>query len=149
MTAIEGRPDTETEATRQLGTATDHCTTGVLGYGSAAQLYRDAGWQGVLPLRPRQKVPHLAGFTGYDGAWPTDEQIAAWGKDQPADANLMLRVNYGVIGVDVDAHRTAAEQASQRRRPRGSARSRRSSTRSSTVCTRSIVGATTRKPCWS
>ena len=49
----------------------------VLGYGCAAQLYRDAGWPGVLPLRPREKVPHLAGFTGHDGAWPTDEQIAA------------------------------------------------------------------------
>ena len=35
---------------------------------------------------------------------PTDEQIAAWSRDQPADANLMLRVNYGVIGIDVDAY---------------------------------------------
>ena len=76
----------------------------MLGYGCTAQLYRDAGWPGVLPLRPREKVPHLAGFTGYDGAWPTDEQIAAWSRDQPADANLMLRVNYGVIGIDVDAY---------------------------------------------
>ena len=49
-------------------------------------------------------MPHLAGFTGYDGAWPTDEQIAAWSRDQPADANLMLRVNHGLIGIDVDAY---------------------------------------------
>lgn len=76
----------------------------VLGYGCTAQLYRDAGWQGVLPLRPREKVPHLAGFTGNDGAWPSDQQIAAWRRGQPADANLMLRVNHGVIGIDVDAY---------------------------------------------
>lgn len=74
------------------------------GYRDAAQLYRDAGWLGVLPLRPREKVPHLAGFTGYEGAWPTNEQITGWIGGQPADANLMLRVNYGVVGIDVDAY---------------------------------------------
>ncbi|WP_406816756.1 bifunctional DNA primase/polymerase [Mycobacterium sp. M23085] len=98
MTERNARHDAE--ATGPAGTAAGD----VLGYGCAAQLYRDAGWLGVLPLPPREKVPHLAGFTGNDGAWPTDEQIAAWCTDQPADANLMLRVNYGVVGVDVDAY---------------------------------------------
>lgn len=74
------------------------------GYGDAAPLYRAAGWAGVLPLRPASKVPHLAGWTGYDGAWPTDAQIAKWRESQPDDANLMLRVNYGLVGIDVDAY---------------------------------------------
>ncbi|AFS13634.1 MULTISPECIES: bifunctional DNA primase/polymerase [Mycobacterium avium complex (MAC)] len=98
MTEPDARHDAE--ATGPAGAAAG----AVLGYGRAAQLYRDAGWLGVLPLLPREKVPHLAGFTGNDGAWPTDEQIAAWCRDQPADANLMLRVNYGLVGIDVDSY---------------------------------------------
>jgi hypothetical protein len=81
-TEIEDRPGIGTEATGQLGIATSDSTADVLGYGCTAQLCRAAGWEGVLPLRPREKVPHLAGFTGYDGAWLTDEQITAWSKDQ-------------------------------------------------------------------
>jgi hypothetical protein len=102
MTVVEDRPGTETEATRQLGTATSHFTSAVLGYACTAQLYRDAGWSGVLPLPPGQKFPPPAGFTGRDGAWPTGEQITEWCRD--ADANLALRVNHGVIGIDVDAY---------------------------------------------
>jgi hypothetical protein len=73
-------------------------------YGRGVWLYIAAGWRAALPLPPAAKSPPPKGFTGYDGAWPTDEQIATWTKDQPADANLMLRVNYGVIGIDVDAY---------------------------------------------
>ena len=71
-----------------------------------ALLYRKAGWAGVLPLPPTAKFPPPKGFTGYDGAWPTDGQIAQWVSNRPAEANLTLRVNYGIIGIDVDAYGT-------------------------------------------
>jgi hypothetical protein len=73
-------------------------------YGRGVWPYIAAGWRGVLPLPPAAKSPPPKGFTGYDGAWPTDEQSAAWSKNEPADANLAIRVNYGVIGIDVDAY---------------------------------------------
>ena len=73
-------------------------------YSRGAQLYRDAGWRGVLPLPPGKKFPPPTGFTGYDGAWPTDEQIGSWIARRPADANLGLRVDYVIIGIDVDAY---------------------------------------------
>jgi hypothetical protein len=102
---MKDRPADEIEATGQPGAAPqDPTTTIARGYGSAVWRYRSAGWLGVLPLRPGAKVPHLAGFTGYDGAWPTDQQIARWIDDGPADANLMLRVNHGLMGIDVDAY---------------------------------------------
>lgn len=74
------------------------------GYAAAAGLYRAAGWRGVLPLPPGKKFPPPRGFTGHDGAWPHDAQIAHWVNTEPDDANLMLRVNYGVVGIDVDAY---------------------------------------------
>ncbi|MGO8853689.1 bifunctional DNA primase/polymerase [Mycobacterium sp.] len=73
-------------------------------YSRAAWLYRDAGWRGVLPLPPVEKFPPPTGFTGYEGAWPTDEQIGSWIARRPADANLGLRVDYVIIGIDVDAY---------------------------------------------
>lgn len=72
------------------------------GYPLAARIYRAAGWRGVLPLPPRTKFPPPKGFTGHDGVWPDDDQVKAWVESQSADANLMLRVDYGVIGIDVD-----------------------------------------------
>lgn len=73
-------------------------------YARGASIYREAGWRGVLPLPPGDKKPPPKGFTGYDGEWPTDEQIGRWVADRPADANLGLRVDYGFIGIDVDAY---------------------------------------------
>jgi len=70
-------------------------------YAKAAAAYRAAGWGGVLPMRERAKVPLLAGFTGYDGAWPTETQIADWMGKWP-DNNLGLRVEYGILVLDVD-----------------------------------------------
>lgn len=67
-------------------------------------MYRDAGWRGVLPLPPASKFPPPKGFTGYDGAWPTNAQIDLWIADRPADSNLMLRLNHGLVGIDVDAY---------------------------------------------
>lgn len=102
MTAIEDRPGVETEETEQLPTAEPPSIP--RGYGDAVGLYRAAGWVGVLPLPPAKKFPPPKGFTGYDGDWPTDEQITRWIDERPTDANLMLRINHGLIGIDVDAY---------------------------------------------
>ena len=73
-------------------------------YAVGAQVYREAGWQGVLPLPPEAKSPPPKGFTGYDGAWPTDDQIAHWMTTEPARSNLGVRVQHGLLGIDIDAY---------------------------------------------
>ncbi|OBI29826.1 hypothetical protein A5710_20750 [Mycolicibacter sinensis] len=60
----------------------------------------------MLPFPPGSKSPPPAGFTGYDGQWPTDTQIGEWVNLGPRDSNLGLRLEHGVIGVDVDAYDT-------------------------------------------
>jgi hypothetical protein len=74
-------------------------------YATAALAYRAAGWAGVLPVgdRPRQKTAPPGGYTGHDGAWPSDEQVDAWRRDKGA-VNVALRVPPGVLGIDVDAY---------------------------------------------
>jgi hypothetical protein len=73
-------------------------------YAHGVWLYRDAGWRGVLPLPPGKKWPPPVGFTGNDGRWPTDDDIAGWINDKPPDSNIALRVDYGHIGLDIDAY---------------------------------------------
>jgi hypothetical protein len=73
-------------------------------YSRGAPLYRTAGWHAPLPFLPGTKSPPLAGWTGYDGLWPDEEQIATWAREQSPLSNLGLRVNYGLIGIDVDAY---------------------------------------------
>ena len=82
--------------------AKDNGALGVFRVG--APLYREAGWRGVLPLPPAKKHPPLKGYTGHDGAWPTHDEMMGWIQDQPVCANLMLRINHGLIGIDVDAY---------------------------------------------
>jgi hypothetical protein len=77
---------------------------GESGYGLGVWSYRDAGWPGVLPLPPGEKSPPPKGYTGYDGKWPTADQIEEWIALRPPNSNLMLRVGHGVIGIDVDAY---------------------------------------------
>lgn len=81
-----------------------HCGDVGLIYRRGVQLYRRAGWRGVLPLPPGAKSPPPKGFTGYDGQWPTDAQINEWVDVRPPGSNLGLRLEHGVIGVDVDAY---------------------------------------------
>lgn len=105
MTENDGRPGGEnTEATNEPSSKAAHNGTPIIGYREGVWLYREAGWRGVLPLPPARKFPPPKGFTGHDGAWPTDEKIAEWVDNKPADANLMLRINYGLVGIDVDAY---------------------------------------------
>lgn len=73
-------------------------------YARGAPRYRGAGWRGVLPLPPGQKSPPPKGYTGHDGRWPTDVEIDAWISDKPRGSNLVLRVDHGIIGIDVDAY---------------------------------------------
>ena len=51
-------------------------------YARGAPLYWEAGWRAPLPFLPRTKSPPLTGWTGYDGRWPDEEQIATWAREQ-------------------------------------------------------------------
>ncbi|MBT2566575.1 bifunctional DNA primase/polymerase [Arthrobacter sp. ISL-85] len=70
-------------------------------YAEAFDLYRDAGWRGVLPIPARQKKPVPTGYTGRDGAWPSYSDVYDWAEQLP-DGNIALRLPAGVIGIDVD-----------------------------------------------
>jgi len=70
-------------------------------YGEAAELYRNAGWQGVLPIVGKRMAP--TGYTGYNGAWPTDAVIDDW-VNVRGDENIGLRMPDDIIGIDVDAY---------------------------------------------
>ncbi|MDB4818488.1 phage/plasmid primase, P4 family [Acidimicrobiales bacterium] len=72
------------------------------GYAVAAPAYRNAGWEGVLPLPKGEKQPPPSGFTGA-GNDPTDEQLAGWFKTREED-NVALRMPSDVIGIDIDAY---------------------------------------------
>lgn len=70
-------------------------------YAEAFDLYRQAGWLGVLPIPARQKAPVPAGYTGREGAWPSYSDVFEWAEQFP-DGNIALRLPAGVIGIDVD-----------------------------------------------
>lgn len=71
-------------------------------YAEAAWAYREAGWEGVLPVVGKDvNLPRE--FTGRNGGWPADQQVAAWVAGRGAD-NLVLRLPRDVLGVDVDAY---------------------------------------------
>jgi hypothetical protein len=71
------------------------------GYASAANEYWQAGWKGILPLPPGQKLPPPKDTTGYTGYYPSFPDIMAWSEEKP-DGNIALRLPNTVIGVDVD-----------------------------------------------
>jgi hypothetical protein len=72
-------------------------------YARAAQVYRAAGWDGVLPLgsRPGMKFPPPGNWTGHGAAYPSGSDIHAW-TETHGDRNIGLRMPPGVIGLDVD-----------------------------------------------
>src|SRR5690606_26614755 len=47
----------------------------------------------------------VAGYSGQDGAYPTDEEVENWSKGSVGNANIALRMPDGVIGIDVEAYR--------------------------------------------
>lgn len=73
-------------------------------FGDVARIYRAAGLVGVLPLPAGRKYPPPSGFTGEDGVFPTDEDIAAWSGRFGDAFNLALRLPGDLIGIDVDAY---------------------------------------------
>lgn len=73
-----------------------------MGYPAVAQHYLEAGWEGVIPLPPRSKVPPPAGYTGRGAPMPTPEKIFEWIEKQAPNANIGIRLPDGVIGIDVD-----------------------------------------------
>ena len=70
---------------------------------SVAGLYVHRGWQGVLPLPPKQKAPPPDGYTGASGRWPGTEVIQGWIGSRP-ESNIGLRLPDNVVGIDVDAY---------------------------------------------
>src|SRR3954452_1870040 len=68
-----------------------------------AAVYIAAGLVGTIYLPHAQKFPPPPGFTGEDGVMPTAEDIAAWSA-RGEQFNLGLRLDEGLLGVDVDAH---------------------------------------------
>ncbi len=86
-------------------------------YVRAAQLYREAGWLGTLPLGREKKWPPPAGWTGYGAAYPTDQNVRQWvGEDIGFDLgqNIALRMNgdptgWDIFALDVDAYKGGHE----------------------------------------
>lgn len=76
-------------------------------FGRAAQTYRDAGWQGVLPIgrAPGKKYPPPHGYTGHGAPYPSGPDTQAWLDGPEAGYNIGLRAPAGVIGLDVDHYR--------------------------------------------
>ena len=74
-------------------------------YKTAAFKYLTHGWKGPIPVgtQPHQKTHPPTGYTGTDGAWPTEDQIAEWVQARP-HVNIALRLPEHVIGVDVDTY---------------------------------------------
>lgn len=70
-------------------------------FAAVARDYRNAGWDGVLPIPARKKSSPPRGFTGESGTWPTEIQLNTWVQRAP-DANIALRMPHNVVGIDVD-----------------------------------------------
>ena len=73
-------------------------------YGTAADLYWQAGWRGIVPLPPRAKKHPPRGFTGEAGIYPSYPDIHAWAEGPERLGNIALRMPANVIGIDVDAY---------------------------------------------
>jgi hypothetical protein len=69
-------------------------------YARDAREYRKLGWPNPIPVRG--KTPPVAGYTGYDGADVTDQDMTRWCTNPNGYTNIALRLHDGVIGIDVD-----------------------------------------------
>ncbi|MGR7025570.1 bifunctional DNA primase/polymerase [Geodermatophilus sp. URMC 62] len=79
-------------------------TLSLRSFAEHAAAYRAAGLLGTFLLPAGQKFPPPVGFTGEDGRWPTNEEIAAWSGQAGDHFNLGLRLPEDLIGIDVDAY---------------------------------------------
>lgn len=73
------------------------------GYAQAAEVYWQAGWRGILPLRRGFKKTPPKNFTGKTGGYPSYPDIMQWADLYP-DGNLCLRLPPDIVGIDVDAY---------------------------------------------
>src|SRR5437588_7255804 len=78
-------------------------------FARTAPAWRAAGWRGTLPLPARKKGTPPKGYTGEDGGWPSDEQVAAW--CVWTDANACLRLPERHCGLDLDVYKDGAPEA--------------------------------------
>ena len=51
-------------------------------YARGATPYWEAGWRAPLPFPPGRKAPPPKGYTGHEGRWPDDDQIATWAREE-------------------------------------------------------------------
>lgn len=72
-------------------------------YATAAPVYWQAGWRGILPLPERKKKDPPKGYTGSAGIDPVYSEIQGW-IDRKGSGNVALRMPPNVIGLDVDAY---------------------------------------------
>ncbi|WP_328976396.1 bifunctional DNA primase/polymerase [Streptomyces canus] len=75
-------------------------------YRTGAPVYKAVGWTGILPTGKRVgstpgSVP--PGFTGRNGAFPDLDQLREWHR-RYGRADIGLRLDHGLIGIDVDAY---------------------------------------------
>ncbi|UJQ86410.1 DNA primase/polymerase [Gordonia phage Wojtek] len=67
--------------------------------------YVEKGWV-PIPLKPRLKNPNDVGTTGRKNPLPKGEDLTAWIKkfadDAPQKANIGLRMDQTIIGIDID-----------------------------------------------
>lgn len=75
-------------------------------FADAYKVWRAQGWPGTLPLPVAKKDPPPEGFTGWDGRFPGEDDLARWER-QVAAGNLCIRVHKGMAGLDVDAWKPA------------------------------------------
>lgn len=66
--------------------------------------YINAGWDAPFPLPAGKKFPPPDGFTGYEGRYPTNEDVDRW-IEQRRYGNFGLRAPQGVIGIDWDSYK--------------------------------------------
>jgi AAA domain len=73
-------------------------------YARNARNYRDLGWPNPIPVKG--KHPPIEGFTGRGGADVTEQDVTGWSAAPPRRGytNIALRLQDGVIGIDVDAY---------------------------------------------
>ncbi len=69
-----------------------------------AGAYLASGLGFPIPLPPRMKSSPPKGFTGIYGAEVTEAQLKKWIKSRRPHCNIGLRVDKGVLGLDVDAY---------------------------------------------
>jgi Bifunctional DNA primase/polymerase, N-terminal len=78
-------------------------------FATGALYYLRTDFSSVIPIhRPRSskdrgKGPLVKGHHGWEGAYPTADEVRDWEHDFPK-ANIAIRLMAGVFGVDVDAY---------------------------------------------